>query len=72
MTEQQARSSMSYLQSMLSKPTAVASAEDGGDDGMGEDWQPYASAASAKSDPPAPSVAAANVAKVQVVAAAER
>jgi len=70
MTEQEAKSSMSYLRNMLSNSTQLAAAKPGSDDAAGEDWEPFASndAASSKSAAATPSAAP----KVQPVKAAEK
>jgi len=78
MTEQEAKSSMTYLHNMLSSPTALASAKDTGGSAQGpavaqakgsEDWQPYVSNSSAGEDAPVRTAAAtpATPPKVQVV-----
>jgi Flp pilus assembly protein TadD len=77
MTEQEAKSSMTYLHNMLSSPNAFASAKDNSEAALasaapkpsgGDDWQPYA-ANSAAEDAPVRTAAAtpAAPAKVQVV-----
>jgi len=70
MTEQEAKSSMSYLRNMLSNSTQLAAANPGSDDAAGDDWEPFASndAASSKSAAATPSAAP----KVQMVKAAEK
>jgi Flp pilus assembly protein TadD len=70
MTEQEAKSSMSYLRNMLSNSTQLAAANPGSDDAAGDDWKPFASndAASSKSAAATPSAAP----KVQPVKAAEK
>jgi len=71
MTEQEAKSSMSYLRNMLSSsPQFAAATPDGADDTPGDNWQPYAAndAAANKSAAATPSAAP----KVQLVKAAEK
>ena len=70
MTEQEAKSSMSYLRNMLSNSPQLAAANPGSDDAAGDDWKPFASndAASSKTAAATPSAAP----KVQPVKAAEK
>jgi hypothetical protein len=73
MTDQEAKSNMTYLRNMLSNPSQFAAAEPGGSDGKaGDDWQPF-DAADAKGATASKSAAATPVAapKIQVVKAAE-
>jgi Flp pilus assembly protein TadD len=70
MTEQEAKSSMSYLRNMLSNSTQFAAAKpDGADDTPGDDWQPFAANDAAASKSAAATPVAAP--KVQMVKAAE-
>jgi Flp pilus assembly protein TadD len=71
MTEEEAQANLAYLRNMLSNPTQFAEkkpADDG--EGDGEDWMPFASA---KSQVPSPTAAAAPAAspEVQIVKAVE-
>ena len=68
MTEQETKSSMSYLRNMLSNSTQLAAANSGSDDAAGDDWKPFASndAASSKGAAATPS----DTPKVQPVKAA--
>ena len=61
MTEQEAKTSMSYLRNMLSSPTRFAAAKpaQGRDAPSGDDWQPFASAAPADGDDKVRAAAAA-------------
>jgi Flp pilus assembly protein TadD len=68
MTEQEAKSSMTYLRNMLSNPTQFAANPGGANDSSGDDWQPYASNDAASSKTAAAPVAAP---KMQVVKATE-
>ena len=73
MSDQEAKSNMTYLRNMLSNPTQFAAASPGGADGsVGDDWEPFDSA-SGKGAAPSKSAAATEVVppKVQVVKAAE-
>ena len=73
-TDQEAKSNMSYLRNMLSNTTQFAAANpDNADDHPGDDWQPFA-ANDAKGAVSSKSAAAAPVAapKVQLVKAAEK
>ena len=78
MTEQEAKSSMTYLHNMLSSPNAFASAKDNSGGALasaapkpsgGDDWQPYAANSAAGGDAPVRTAAATPAAppKVQVV-----
>jgi len=41
-TDQEAKSNLSYLRNMLSSPTQFAAAKPGADGDAGDDWQPFA------------------------------
>ena len=76
MTDTEAKSSMSYLRNMLASPTRMASLKSDGSDkepASGDDWQPFASNASAKDEAPVKNAAATPQAasKMQVVTAVE-
>jgi len=72
MTDQEAKSSMSYLRNMLSSTQLAAAAPDEADDTPGDDWQPYA-ANDIKGAAPSKSAAIASAAaqEVQIVKANE-
>ncbi|MEX1060929.1 MAG: tetratricopeptide repeat protein [Methyloceanibacter sp.] len=72
-TDQEAKSNLSYLRNMLSSPTRMAAAKPGADDDAGDEWQPFA-AKDASDDTPSKSADATPVAapKVQVVKATEK
>jgi Flp pilus assembly protein TadD len=72
-TDQEAKSNLSYLRNMLSSPTQFAAAKPGADDDAGDDWQPFA-AKDANDQTPSKSANATPVAapKVQVVKATEK
>ena len=75
MSDQDAKSNMTYLRNMLSNPTQFAAASPGGADGSaaGDDWAALRLPPSGKGAAPSKSAAATEVAapKVQVVKAAE-
>jgi Flp pilus assembly protein TadD len=66
MTEQEAKSNMSYLRNMLSSSTQLAAAKPRSDDGAGDDWKPFASNDATSSAMPGAAP------KVQLVKAAEK
>lgn len=71
MTDQEAKSNMTYLRNMLANPAQFAAATPGGSDGpAGDDWQPF-DAANAKGAAASKSAAATPTPKMQVVKAAE-
>lgn len=71
-TDQEAKSNLSYLRNMLSSPTQVAAAKPGADDDAGDDWQPFAAKdANGKSSKSANATPVA-APKVQMVKATEK
>jgi Flp pilus assembly protein TadD len=66
MTEQEVKSSMSYLRNMLSNSTQLAAAKPRSDDSAGDDWKPFASNDATSSTMPGAAP------KVQLVKAAEK
>jgi len=71
-TDQEAKSNLSYLRNMLSSPTQFAAAKPGADDDAGDDWQPFATKdANGKSSKSADATPVA-APKVQVVKATEK
>jgi hypothetical protein len=73
MSDQEAKSNMTYLRNMLSNPTQFAALSPGGADGnAGDDWEPFDSA-NGKGAAPSKNVAATQVAspKMRVVKADE-
>ena len=71
-TDQEAKSNLSYLRNMLSSPTQFAAAKPGADGDAGDDWQPFAAKdANGKSSKSADATPVA-APKVQTVKAAEK
>src|SRR3990170_5801611 len=72
MTDQEAKSNLSYLRNMLSSPAQFAAAKPGADGDAGDDWQPFAAKdANGKSSKSADATPVA-APKVQTVKAAEK
>jgi hypothetical protein len=70
MSDQEAKSNMTYLRNMLSNPTQFAAATPGDSEAPADDWEPF-DAADAKSAAASKSVAATPMPKMHVVQAAE-
>lgn len=70
MSDQEAKSNMTYLRNMLSNPTQFAAATPGDSEAPADDWEPF-DAANAKGAAASKSVAATPMPKMHVVQAAE-